>query len=157
AVRNNPVKGVVSVEPPREKASSSASHSATVRYLSSSDRWGRKISTRVRFSKATNQLPECFCTFRQRPHASDRFLGRVFHRYRMTRISLGSCRPILTFRCGFIEQLLSHAAIILLFANSEKLLNRKVPRFGMMNDNSRSGLFRIELKLIGQFNLDARR
>src|SRR5438046_977554 len=40
---------------------------------------------------------------------------------------------------------------------SELSVNRKVSRFRMMNDDSRSRLLRIELKLFRQLNINARR
>ena len=52
------------------------------------------------------------------------------------------------------HELLAHRRILL---PSFKLLNREVSRFRMMDDDSRSRLLGIELKLFGQFNIDARR
>src|SRR4051812_30753904 len=81
-----PVKGVVRVEPPRAKANSSESQSVIVRYSVSSVRTGRKISTRVLFSEATNNLPKFGCPFRKGLHPPDRLFRRVLHRKRVSRM-----------------------------------------------------------------------
>ena len=72
-----PVNGVVSVQPPRAYASSSASQSVIVWYSAASDLIGKNISTPVCFSCNTESFLQLGGALRQQSHPLDGFLWGV--------------------------------------------------------------------------------